>query len=240
MRRTVAVALGLVAVGATGVGALALGGDAGTGTATATTATTTTTTTVRPPAVTRATAPTTDPPATTTSPSATTTTTTIVPIVTYAADIGILSPVAVAAPAHLAIPALEVDGPVLATGVNGAGELDIPPDARTLVWYRHGPTPGAAGSAVVAGHLNWKGVQGVFAELADVPVGAEIVVTYDDLSQRSFVVQAVELVDKPAVAINGVFARDGESVLRLVTCGGDFDDSTRHYRSNVIVTAVPA
>jgi hypothetical protein len=80
----------------------------------------------------------------------------------------------------------------------------------------------------------------VFAELADVPVGAEIVVTYDDRSQRAFVVRAIELVDKPAVAVNGVFARDGERVLRLVTCGGDFDDSTRHYRSNVVVTAVPA
>ena len=30
------------------------------------------------------------------------------------------------------------------------------------------------------------------------------------------------------------------SVLRLVTCGGEFDPSRRHYRDNVVVTAVPA
>jgi hypothetical protein len=30
------------------------------------------------------------------------------------------------------------------------------------------------------------------------------------------------------------------SVLRLVTCGGEFDPRRRHYRDNVVVTAVPA
>lgn len=237
-RSTVAIGLGLVVIGATGVGALALGGD-DQDTA-APPATSTSTAAPAAPATTRP-APsttTTDAPSTTAAP--TTTTTTIVPIVTYAADIGILNPVAVAAPVHVAVPALEVDGPVLAAGVNGTGELDVPPDARTLVWYRHGPVPGAAGSAVIAGHLNWKGVEGIFSELAETPVGAEVVVTYDDGSQRHFVVRSVELVDKPAVAVNGVFARDGESVLRLVTCGGEFDGSTRHYRSNVVLTAVPA
>jgi sortase (surface protein transpeptidase) len=137
------------------------------------------------------------------------------------------------------IPALDVDGPVLAAGVNEAAELDVPPDARSLVWYRHGPAPGEPGSAVIAGHLNWRGVRGVFADLADVPVGEQLTVSYDDGSQRPFTVAAVELVDKPAVSVHGVFARDGASVLRLVTCGGEFDDDTRHYRSNVVVTAVP-
>ena len=47
--------------------------------------------------------------------------------------------------------------------------------------------------------------------------------TYASGARQGFVVDAVELVDKPAVAINGTFTRDGEPVLRLVTCGGDFD-----------------
>ena len=45
---------------------------------------------------------------------------------------------------------------------------------------------------------------------------------------------------KPAVSVNGVFDRDGERLLRLVTCGGEFEEEVRSYRSNVIVTAVPA
>jgi sortase (surface protein transpeptidase) len=137
------------------------------------------------------------------------------------------------------IPALGVDGPVLPVGVNAENELDVPPDAGSLVWYRHGPVPGGRGSAVIAGHLNWNGVTGLFAELATTPVGAEVTVGFTDGSQRAFRVTEVELVPKPALSVNGVFARDGERVLRLVTCGGEFDDAVNSYRSNVVVTAVP-
>jgi Sortase domain len=202
-------------------------------TTSSTAATTTSTTTPRRPA-------TTSPPTSTTEVAETSTSTTVAPIVTHLAEIDVLRPREVAAPARVVISALGVDGPVLAAGVNGAGELDIPPDARTLVWYRHGPSPGDVGSAVIAGHLNWRGVSGLFADLATTPVGAAVSVVYDDGSTRDFTVTAVELVEKPAVSVSGVFARDGASVLRLVTCGGEFDASTRHYRSNVIVTAVPA
>ena len=93
---------------------------------------------------------------------------------------------------------------------------------------------------MIAGHLNWDGVTGLFAELATTPVGAEVTVGFTDGSEQSFRVVGVELVAKPAVSVNGVFARDGTRVLRLVTCGGEFDDAVNSYRSNVVVTAVPA
>ena len=231
MRRALAIAALVVGLGA-------CGGEAVERVAPSSTTTTVVNTTAAP----------TPPPTTTTIRSTTTTTvpTTVAPtaptgppVVTHAADVGILTPVVVAAPVGVDIPALGASGPVLGVGVNEASELDIPPDARTLVWYRHGPTPGAAGSAVIAGHLNWKGVEGVFADLATTPVGEQVSVTYDDGSTRSFVVTAVELVDKPAIGVHGVFDRHGDSVLRLVTCGGEFDSGRRSYRSNVVVTAVP-
>jgi sortase (surface protein transpeptidase) len=146
----------------------------------------------------------------------------------------------VATPVRVVIPDLGIDGPVIPAGVNSDSELDVPPDARTLVWYRHGPSPGEPGSAVIAGHLNWRGVNGLFAKLDETPVGALITIVYDDGSERSFTVSTVELLPKPAVAVNGVFARDGERLLRLVTCGGEFEKAVRSYRSNVVVTAVPA
>jgi hypothetical protein len=167
-------------------------------------------------------------------------TTTIAPIVTYLADIGVLTPSPIAAPTRVIIAALHIDGPVIPVGVNDAGQLDVPPDARTLVWYRYGPSPGGSGSAVIAGHLNWRGTTGIFARLDKTPVGATITVVYDDGSQQDFIVSTVELVDKPAVAVNGTFAREGERLLRLVTCGGEFEKAVRSYRSNVVVTAIPA
>jgi Sortase domain len=180
-------------------------------------------------------------PASTATPRPTTApATTLAPVVTHHAAVDVLAPRPIAAPVRVSIPVLDIDGPVVPAGVNSGHELDVPPDARSLVWYRHGPSPGERGSAVIAGHLNWRGVTGLFADLANIPVGTVVTVAYDDGSQRSFTVTTVELVPKPAVAVNGVFARDGARVLRLVTCGGEFDDDVNSYRGNVVVTAVPA
>jgi hypothetical protein len=128
---------------------------------------------------------------------------------------------------------------VIAAGVTSDNELDVPPDARTLAWYRYGPAPGEPGSAVIAGHLNWRGVRGHFADLVGVPLGALITVVFDDGTQHDFAVTNVELALKPEVVTNGVFGSSGEPVLRLVTCGGEYERELRSYRSNVIVTAVP-
>ncbi len=203
-----------------------------------TTATTSTTTTISTTST--AARPSTTAAARATTPPVTAPPSTVAPVVTHRAAIDVLAPRAISVPVQLSIPDLEVDGPVIPAGVNSENELDVPPDARTLVWYRHGPSPGEPGSAVIAGHLNWQGVTGLFADLASTPIGATVTVTYDDGSQRAFTVTSVELVPKPDVSVNGVFARDGERVLRLVTCGGEFDDSVNSYRSNVVVTAVPA
>ena len=211
--------------------------------ATAPTARTTSATTVTTTAPPDVAARTTGPPAPTTTapvPAPAPTPTTVPAINTFPANIGVLAPVAAATPVRVEAPDLGIDGVVAPTGVNDLGELDVPPDARTLVWWQHGPTPGSPGSAVIAGHLNWRGVEGTFSHLDQLPVGATLTVTYNDLSQRSFVVRSVDLVAKPAVAVDGTFSKDGESLLRLITCGGEFDSSTRHYRSNVIVTAIPA
>jgi hypothetical protein len=165
---------------------------------------------------------------------------TIAPPTTYSAKIDVLAPPHVVAPVRVVIPSLGVDGNVVPTGVNERAELDIPADARSLVWYQYGPSPGEPGSAVISGHLDWKGVLGIFHELAATPIGERITVSYDDGSERAFTVTTVEVVDKPAVSVNGTFARDGARVLRLVTCGGEFNDEVNSYYSNVVVTAVPA
>jgi LPXTG-site transpeptidase (sortase) family protein len=169
------------------------------------------------------------------------TTTTIAPIVTHDArvGIGVLTTTAVNAPVRVEVPSIGANGPVLAGGVDATGGLEIPGDAKDLVWWKFGPTPGDAGSAVIAGHVDWKHVLGVFNRLDEAKRGDPITVTYADGTTRRFVVDTVELVDKPAVAVNDTFARDGAPVLRLVTCGGEFDHSVHHYESNVVVTAYP-
>ena len=106
----------------------------------------------------------------TTTTAPTTTTTTIAPIVTHDArvGVGVLTPAAEAdAPVRVEVPSIGADGPVRPGGVDASGGLEIPGDAKELVWWKYGPTPGEPGSAVIAGHLDWKHVAGVFNRLAE-------------------------------------------------------------------------
>jgi LPXTG-site transpeptidase (sortase) family protein len=133
-----------------------------------------------------------------------------------------------------------INGPVVPTGVDeSTGELALPADAHVVAWYQYGPSPGDAGSAVLAGHVDWHGVPGVFFELRFLRPGDPVAITMSDGSVRHFTVTAVQLIAKPDVPFADIFSRQGPPTLTLVTCGGSFDYSTHHYRSNVLVTASP-
>jgi hypothetical protein len=180
------------------------------------------------------------PPATATPPP-----TTVAPatpaIATHDATLGALPagagpvPVAVDAGATAAI-----SGAVVPAGVDaGTGELAIPAEAKVVAWYRYGPAPGQPGSAVLAGHVDWHGVPGIFFTLRELQPGDPVTVTMSDGAVLGFHVVDVRMVDKPELPRTEVFARTGAPTLTLVTCGGQFDSSTHHYLSNVVVTAVP-
>ena len=61
----------------------------------------------------------------------------------------------------------------------------------------------------------------------------------DTLTYR---VGTVEVLSRDELARRSadVFSRTGTGRLVLITCGGSFDESSRHYRDNVIVVAEPA
>ncbi len=164
---------------------------------------------------------------------------TVPPIATHDATLGALPAARAATP--VAVDAgTNISGPVVAAGVDAVtGELAVPADGSVVAWYEYGPAPGEAGSAVLAGHVDWHGVPGIFFRLRDLQAGDPVSVTMSDGALRPFHVVDIRMVDKPELPRTKVFARTGPPTLTLVTCGGEFDSSTHHYRSNVVVTAVP-
>jgi sortase (surface protein transpeptidase) len=143
-----------------------------------------------------------------------------------------------APPVRLRIPSLGVDAPVAAVGY-AAGEMEIPPRADTVGWYRYGPAPGQPGSAVLAAHVAWRGKSGVFADLRLAAPGAVVEVGFADGTLRRFRVVALASYDKAQLPSADVFRRDGEAVLTLITCGGAFNPSLRSFEDNVVAYAVP-
>jgi sortase family protein len=149
-------------------------------------------------------------------------------------------PAAPPPPAVLTIPRLHVRSRVLGVGIARTGQLQLPPDGRTVVWYRYGAVPGEDGSAVLAAHVDYNRRAGPFYRLRLLSPGDRVAVTLANGSTRRFVVAARRLYAKPALPANLVFRRDGGPVLALITCGGRFDYKTRKYGDNVVIYAVPA
>jgi len=143
----------------------------------------------------------------------------------------------VAAPVAVAVPSLGISSPLLRLGVDADGALEVPGEADRAGWFEHGPAPGAVGPAVVVGHVDSREGPGVFAALSTVAVGAEVDVAREDGSTARFEVTRVQQVAKDAFPTDEVYGPVAGPELRLITCGGAFDPSTRHYVDNVVVYA---
>ncbi|MEV0270248.1 class F sortase [Hamadaea sp. NPDC050747] len=143
-------------------------------------------------------------------------------------------------PVSVRVPAIGVDAAIVATGVAANGSIEVPPLETPDVagWYRYGPSPGEAGSAVIVGHVDSRtSGPAVFFRLGELRKGDDVLVDRDDGTTAVFTVDGVRLVPKdefPAPEVHRVAAT---ALLRLITCGGRFDYATRSYMDNVIVYA---
>ncbi|WP_426512283.1 class F sortase [Dactylosporangium sp. McL0621] len=140
-------------------------------------------------------------------------------------------------PTRVAIPGLGVASGLMRLGTDASGAMEVPPDAGTVGWFTGAPAPGSLGPAVLAGHVDWHGAKGAFARLADLTAGDEIDVDRADGRRAVFVVTGVERHPKDAFPTGVVYGPIDHAGLRLITCGGEFDRSTGHYRDNVVVFA---
>ncbi|MEM9561856.1 MAG: class F sortase [Actinomycetota bacterium] len=144
----------------------------------------------------------------------------------------------VASPVAVRVAALGLEAQVRSVGVDANNDFDVP-EAETVGWYKHGPAPGQAGSTVLAAHVDYGGAQGAFFNLAELAADDTFEVELSDGSILAYRVIDTVLYDKSALPADELFRKEGDEVLRLITCGGSFDAAERSYRGNVVVTAVP-
>jgi sortase (surface protein transpeptidase) len=140
-------------------------------------------------------------------------------------------------PTRVTIPKLHVTSALMRLGRAADGTMQVPPNADVVGWYTGGPTPGALGPAILAGHDDWAGKDGAFAELKLLAPGDEITVNREDGSLAVFAVTKVEQRAKAAFPTGEVYGPINHAGLRLITCGGQFDADSGHYKDNVIVFA---
>jgi sortase (surface protein transpeptidase) len=139
------------------------------------------------------------------------------------------------------IAAIDVDVPVIAVGVEPDGFMELPPDPAIAGWYRFGPDPSAEhGNTVIAAHIDAPDHPiGPFASLRDVPAGADVVVDTGSGRMLRYAVESITYYPKAELPTAALFERSGAPALVLITCGGEFDSATGHYRDNVVMVARP-
>jgi LPXTG-site transpeptidase (sortase) family protein len=148
------------------------------------------------------------------------------------------APISGPEPTGLAIESLDVvDALVRPVGVKDNGEMEIPP-ADEVGWYRFGARPGAPGSTVLAAHIAYDGVDGVFRNLDEVTPGDAVSVAVSDGTNQEYVVTEVGQYPKSSLPAS-VWARHGDPQLVLITCGGEFDAQAGSYEDNVVAFARP-
>lgn len=140
-------------------------------------------------------------------------------------------------PVHLRIPSIGVDSELIDLGLQQDGTLEVPPDGRVAGWYTKAPTPGEIGPAVIAAHVDWNGERGVFYELDELQPGDEVFVERQDGTVALFQVTHVEQHPKDDFPTEAVYGDIDHAGLRLITCGGEFDERARSYEDNVIAFA---
>ncbi|GCF10718.1 class F sortase [Dictyobacter arantiisoli] len=140
--------------------------------------------------------------------------------------------------AQLVIPAIGVKAPIEAVGVTPDGLMDVPTRNQwnAVGWYKKGPIPGQAGSAVIDGHLDRTGgAPAVFWRLKDLHAGDRIDVRDKHGLTVHFKVTKVASYAPDQAPLHQIFGKQDGSYLNLVTCLGVWVPSENQFSQRLVV-----
>ncbi|MGN9776827.1 class F sortase [Micromonospora sp. H33] len=147
------------------------------------------------------------------------------------------------APTRIAIPRIGVDASIMKLGTNPDGTVEVPPleQAYLAGWYEPGPSPGEVGNSVIVGHVDSAAMgPAVFFSLGALKPGDRVNVTRADGRQVAFTVESVKAYPKAAFPTELVYGPSDKVGLRVVTCGGTFNEAAGSYPDNIVVFATEA
>ncbi|MFJ8105940.1 class F sortase [Streptomyces sp. NPDC096132] len=147
-------------------------------------------------------------------------------------------PLPYALPDRVAIPAIQVNAPVVPVGLDADGWVGAPPpeDPNLAGWFTGGVSPGEKGTAVVVGHVDNKLGPAVFYGLGALKKGNSVEVTRKDGKTAVFEIYGIEVFAKNNFPGDRVYASKGAPELRVITCGGGFSKANG-YDGNVVAFA---
>ena len=152
------------------------------------------------------------------------------------------SPTTPAAPAKvpptgIVIDSLNLSGYVVPVGLEDDGAMEVP-SVDEIGWYFYGATPGRPGATVLVAHVWWDDSPGPFRRLGIVEPGQTVEVEIEGGDIHRYQIVKRTMYDKDALP-SDLWRNTGPETLVLITCGGDFNSSSRRYEQNIVVYAEP-
>jgi hypothetical protein len=135
-------------------------------------------------------------------------------------------------PVRVEIPAIGVSSSLVRLGLNPDRTMEVPGDFQVAGWFTGAPQPGQLGPAVIAGHVDSRTGPAVFYRLRDLRPGDQIRVVRADRRVVRFKVDSLASYPKQSLPPDAVYGATTTPALRLITCAGSFDRSSRSYRDN--------
>jgi Sortase domain len=152
--------------------------------------------------------------------------------------------VAFVSPNSIEIPKLGANAPIVTVSTLPDGALDVPLNPKVVGWWNGGAKPGAAkGTAILDGHINYNGVDGVLSRIGTLNPGDTVYINGMHNSKKTrvkFSITGVRTYQKTALPYKEIFDQKSIGRIAIVTCGGPFDAQTGNYLDNIVAFAVPA
>lgn len=144
-------------------------------------------------------------------------------------------------PRNISISSVGINASATEVGLNSKNEIGTPASIRNVSWYNGSSTLlDKAGTSVIVGHRGTDRYNGAFYKLDQVKAGAKVVATMGDGKMISYKVERSETVPSKQLDMSKYLSYLGNTtrVLYLITCEGEYNETTHSYPARVIVKAV--
>ncbi len=141
-------------------------------------------------------------------------------------------------PTRLRIPKLNIDTNfVEPLGLEDNGEVSVPDSYTEVGWYKHSPTPGQLGPAIVLGHVDSHTGPAIFFYLGQLKEGDDVYIDREDGTSAQFKIEKLERYKQSEFPTELVYGNINYAGLRLITCSGIFSKGEQRYSHNLVVYA---
>jgi sortase (surface protein transpeptidase) len=142
-------------------------------------------------------------------------------------------------PWFVQIPSIGVNARLMVLGYPTNSYLPVPPlsAASRVGWYSFSSIPGQPGNTVLVGHVDTYIGPAVFYNLYLLRPGNTIYIRLGATRYARYTVRSIRELPKSQFPATNVFGTTRARRLWLITCGGPFDYTTRHYLDNIVVSA---